>query len=639
MSAPTTKRRRVVENKKRRRRDSKSENSNEKRQKDLTHFYADDEVLIKVNWERGQCQERLNHAAMFDNSRAKDAIKVDVWGAPFDLYISKQLLSLECSRLDDLLDGDTLRIARYTVLSICNQNEDVAHEFWMAVWNYVSLLCGLAIASVDSCSCVITTKRPAALSPTHCIYLLAFTDFLCERVIRNLIIESMSMGSTGFSMTSKRILYTGHRSTAMTGNILAMYCKQALLLDVNKYTGVFNTLFAGLGSYYRMLNSDLCPEVVEFLYSMLTHKKFFQRATKLLDAYECSVYDPNALGRYSSKHRAFIDTLFVSLDANLWNIMQTAQLLCNNDSGKIIYSEYRRPGESLCRSYDLAVSRLQCYWSFIFQDAPESLTDCLALSGSTLPMCCLSFKSPVFRVAVSSLFAEADVDVYITNTEQPQQLLSSIESYLSQKHEHMWKQSENSRTLENSDLVLTSVTYVIHGHPLFKQNHSLQIQFMYFSSKSGTPLTIDAKQCVLRHHLCPVRAYFNPKDGIMIAPSAFISWTTGYMRYYRGFDAKEEVATSCVFKYVQRCFGVFVDEQQKHGCEYSKKLLCIAKKVLEALPEDIRTPLATGKLREVFFCYDKLLCIKYNDGGLNDCTTQPLTSAQRASILNDKGVY
>lgn len=626
MSAPVKKRRRIASNNK---------ETTDMCHRDVIHFCEENSAFVDVKWAEAGCSERLKYAAMFDSPRVDDAVTLKVWGAPFELTISKRFLSIEHAPLVRSLVNNSLTISRYAVFSICNQNEHIARDFWMTVWNYVALLYGLTIDTIDSCRW-INVCTPGKLSLRQCIYLLALTDFLCDSTTRTLVITSLNNAKW-----PKNWMHCFSENTV--NDTLTIFYRQGLLLEPQNSDTIIKNLLSIPPEKNKI--QPFTADVINFLQSMITRTDFIPECVSKLMCYECVLYENSLLTESNDENTCLIDDIFISLNAELWTVMKQMQFKPGGRFKRylIVANQYPKNLEQnqiLCNSYELVVSRLQCYWSFIFQDAPETLTNDLAFSGSVLPMCCLRFEIPVFKVAVATLFSDDSVDVYITRHEQPELLLKELIAFLTTAHEHVWKHSENTVKLPGSDTVLISVSYILYGHPLFQCNHCLAVRFIYCKYSSTTATRASINQLALNQCLCPERVYFRPKDGIMIAPSALRSWITGYMKYYRGFESEPDEES--VFKYIQRRFGVISLEHTAtvFDCNSVQRLRSVTHQMLSTLPEDIVTSLKTGERVCVPISRDQLhsaYCVsKVSDDSNESVQLEPV---QCPSVLDDGGVY
>ena len=562
------------------------------------------------------------------NSCTEDAVKLFVWGAPTFIYIHRQVVNdLECSMFEMLLYTEhdkKLSLEENILKTICKDSSKLFH-FWKSIWIYFGILYGTIISEVTS-SNRIHVSEEKKISMDVCIDIIKFCDFLGDSKTLDVIGRSMIYSLNNYNCT--------HPSVHSFNDLYYLACD----MDSDEASSIFEFL----SDIICKTKSTPIPGAVCFIQTILrqTKKRYWKSKSMLknifryLIQYEKLHYQEGKLGKYTENENDDIQQCFISLQYHNWKHLKSFGESWKCVDTKItifrFYSYNRSYVNTLC-DIELGMKRLRHYWLFVFPNLPTHVSEKLILSGSTVPMCLLDFFIPNFRVAVSTLFSESDMDVYIVG-DQPEKTADTVAAYLHTTHGNVWQERVSVSLQETSGLEITTTTLVLPIHPLFKKR-SLRLQLIRYRSTDSSTLRITPQQIVLHHHLCPVRAYYSPiEDRVIAAPTALLAWSTGYMKYYRHNNG-EEGKLSPLCNYLQRRFGVLIQNKDNDSC----RLKAVTEKALKLFPKSMSERLQSKKIT-MPDCSNLLLSFSSSTWDLNSFDNNEL-SGDELRLFDEEVLY
>ena len=515
------------------------------------------------------------------NSEANSDILITVWGAPTTLHLHMNILERTKSHLLELLKESTdSRAYVFTQEIVTIIYDKDAADAWKFIWLYFALQYDIILFTVECVEeTVLSITERNKISVEEIMMLFLCCDYLCDTTTRDLLLQQL--------VRDDILEVLPH--TIVSNELLSAWCFTVVKLELVNNCLFFRQFLLNLLTHTQCNLPYMLPYILA-LRRVQVGKQYFsmywETSVEALLDYESKLHRVGTVGRYNDTYNQELCDISVILDDSIWKRLQessnftfyedckdaivsrtklpitAASYLRNrkysttyrSDESKVLLKDF----ENMSNPLDIGLRRLHHYWNFVFPDLSPQLTSQLMLSGSIIPMCLLTFSTPSFEYVASTLFHSSDMDVYIVG-DQPRDTEKCVIEYLSNTHEHVYEESRKSRDHLPSYTRLTVVTMVLAKHPIFPQT-SLRVQLLYYESMNDIALHVTANQIVVSHHMCPVRAYYNPSTLQVIAmPSALYSWSSGYIRSYR-IAMGEKPSIQHLYKYIRRRFGILTQQ-------------------------------------------------------------------------------
>lgn len=507
-----------------------------------------------------------SHAFLFNRESGSDVVKLKVWGASHNLYLHERILNsvkLPVCEMIAYTEDKNITFSKECVESLC-PNDNI-RDFWKSVWIFFAMIYGTNEIIIN-----YSHIFDHEISMQQCANLLSICDFIGDTTVANLIGRMLNSQFDSLSIEDFNLL-----------------CPQVLKMYFEKIPALVNFMLKIIQKHeLHTTETDaiLLRSLLEKNFNIISDVD--ADTLKTLDKFERRSFESGKIGRYSDEENRRLANIFIPITEKIWAKV--------NYFGQSIIAELNAPREEIriqpqsiynqCRNitnYVLCVDRINHYWNYVFCGLPVDYKQHLVMSGSIIPMCFVDFEIPNFGVTVSTLFPDSDMDIYVIG-ENPESVVEGVTVFLHKKHQHVWQKSDYTRECKDYAMEIHVITLVISGHPLFKHN-SLHVRLIYYKSTDSNPFCVTPQQIALWHHVCPVRAYYDPCRGLVYAaPSALICWHTGYIRYYRSRQCKERV--NVIFKYIKRRFGVVIYKDDKEDNSV-KRLEKATRALLDILPD------------------------------------------------------